>query len=257
MQAVKIAARTTSFRQPLRKALHTTASVGCVGVEIDALAELKPRELSDTGARQLRKMLDDLDLRVAAVVFPNRRGFSDARYQQARVDAALDAMRMAARLRCRTLLVNVHDAEEPGPVAQSLEVLAARGLRDGVQLVGRGGSLAPDVLARLAGSLPEHGLLLDVDPGKIVAAGASPAEYLRALGPLLGTFHATDAVRDIASGGGLEVQLGRGSVDYPELLGVLEEVAYDGWVTLARDNSNSPTEDMADAVKFLEAIIRG
>ena len=40
--------------------------------------------------------------------------------------------------------------------------------------------------------------------------------------------HATDGTRDLAHGRGIEVQLGRGLAEFPELLGILEEHQYRG-----------------------------
>ena len=41
--------------------------LGAEAVEIDARNELRPEEMSQTGVRQLRKMLEDLNLRVSAI----------------------------------------------------------------------------------------------------------------------------------------------------------------------------------------------
>jgi sugar phosphate isomerase/epimerase len=66
--------------------------------------------------------------------------------------------------------------------------------------------------------------------------------------------HAVDAVRDFSSGRNLEVELGRGSVDFPALLGQLEEFEYRGWATIERQNSEQVIDDIANAVKFLRAM---
>jgi sugar phosphate isomerase/epimerase len=55
-------------------------------------------------------------------------------------------------------------------------------------------------------------------------------------------------------GGAVEVELGRGSADFPELLGSLEEYDYRGWVTVQRRSSTRTVEDAADAIAFLRAL---
>ena len=57
---VRIGIQTRSLRQPLRQALVTAARLGADGVEIDARNEVVPAEMSATGMRQFRKLLDDL-----------------------------------------------------------------------------------------------------------------------------------------------------------------------------------------------------
>ena len=73
MSIVKIGIQTRSLRQPLRQALETASRLGADGVEIDARTELPPAELSQTGIRQFRKLLDDLNLRLRRVVHDTAR----------------------------------------------------------------------------------------------------------------------------------------------------------------------------------------
>ena len=70
----RIAVETSCLRQPIRKALHMVAHFGADGVEFDARHELRNADISQTGLRHLRKILADLNLRVAALAFPTRRG---------------------------------------------------------------------------------------------------------------------------------------------------------------------------------------
>ncbi len=64
MADVNVGIQLSSLRMPLKKALMTAARLGAQGIEIDARNDLRPEELTDTGRRQLRKMLDDLNLRL-------------------------------------------------------------------------------------------------------------------------------------------------------------------------------------------------
>ena len=63
-----------------------------------------------------------------------------------------------------------------------------------------------------------------------------------------------DAVRDLTRGRGIDVPLGRGSVDIPQILGVLEEQHYRGWFVADRINSDDPVSELEQAVKFLKAL---
>jgi sugar phosphate isomerase/epimerase len=66
--------------------------------------------------------------------------------------------------------------------------------------------------------------------------------------------HARDAVRDPARGRGLEVALGRGSADFPALLGALANFRYQGYFTIARDGAADPQAEIAQAVEYLTQI---
>ena len=72
MLEIKLGIELASLRLPFKKALLTARELGAVAVEIDARGELRPQDLSHTGVRQVRKMLDDLNLRVSCLSFRKR-----------------------------------------------------------------------------------------------------------------------------------------------------------------------------------------
>lgn len=255
-----IGVQTKCLAQPFRKALHIAARLGCDGVQIDARRELPPAELSETGLRQLRKMLVDLNLRVGSVAFPTRRGYADPNDLQRRVDATLAAMQLASRLDARILICHlgsVPDAEQADQRARLADVLAnlfRHGNRLGVQLAAQATASSPQALADFLSTLPEGTLALDLHPARLIAQGQSPAEFVAAVGQHIAHVHAADGVRDLATGHGVEVQLGRGTADFPELLGLLEEFDYRGWLTIQRCDSQQPVEDAANAVQYLRSL---
>lgn len=259
MIGFKIAAQTRCLAQSIKKALHIAARLGCVGVQIDARSELLPAELSDTGLRQLRKMLTDLNLRVGSVAFPTRRGYSNPTDLQQRLEATSAAMQLASRLGARLLIGNLgpspedENASDRSTLIDAIQRLAVQGDRLGVRLVMQ--STAPSqVLADLIASLPEGSLALDFHPARLIAQGESPAEFVAIAGKYIAHVHASDGVHDLASGQGIEVELGRGTADFPELLGMLEEFGYRDWLTIERCNSHQPLEDVGNAVKYLRAL---
>jgi sugar phosphate isomerase/epimerase len=66
--------------------------------------------------------------------------------------------------------------------------------------------------------------------------------------------HACDAVRDLAQRQVIDVELGRGTADLPNLLGQLEEFNYRGWITIECPNSRDPITEMSNAVAFLRSL---
>lgn len=268
MTALRIAAQTRVLAQPFKQALHTASAIGCDGVQFDARNEVRPTELSETGLRQLRKMLDDLNLRVGSLTFPTRRGYADPTDLDRRVEATIAAMKLASLLKARVLVCDIGPI--PGLVASAtsdslanpetatlnevLTALGAHGMRLGVQLAAQARFDSFDQVTEFIATLPEGSLLLDLHPASLLAQGHSPLEFVSALGNHIAHVHAVDAVRDFSSGRNLEVELGRGSADFPALLGQLEEFDYRGWVTIERNNSDQVVEDCSNAVKFLRAV---
>ena len=260
MIGLRIAVQTRCFAQPIKKALHTAARVGCEGVQIDARLELRPTELSETGLRQLRKMLDDLNLRVGSVAFPTRRGYGNPQDLERRLEATRAAMQMASRLDARILICNlgglpdVEDEAGRSTLTEALTSLATHGNRLGVRLVAQAASTSAEDLVSFIETLPEGTLHVDLHPGQLIAQGESPIDYLEKVGSHIAHVHAVDSVRDLAGGKGVEVELGRGSVDFPQILGMLEEFEYRDWITLERLNSRQTVFDIENSVKYLRSL---
>jgi sugar phosphate isomerase/epimerase len=254
---VKIGIQTRSLRQPLRQALATASRLGAQAVEIDARTELRPGELSRTGLRELQKLLDDLNLRVSAVAFPTRRGYDVSLDLERRVLATQEAMRFAADLRTEVVINRIGsvagNADDAAfqRLVEALTALGAYGERVGVRLAAQTAEAGPQQLERAIAALPEHSLGIDLHPSELIVSGHSPVDAVELLGPHIVHVHACDAVRDAASRRGHEVELGRGSADFPELLGMLTQFDYRGWVTIERRESSDPISEIENAVAYL------
>lgn len=257
---LKVGVRLASLQQPLKKALHTAARLGAQAVEIDGRGELKPADLTRTAVRQLRKLLEDLNLRVCAVGFQTRHGYNVADGLDRRLDATKQAMRMAYELGASVVVNHIGriPAEPAGPdwdlLVQSLTDVGNFGQRVGAVLAAKTGSEDGQHLRRLIDALPTGAIGVDLDPGGLIVNGFSPTAALEQLGAHVLHVHARDGVRDLAQGRGLEVPLGRGSADFSELLGALEEHGYRGYFTIQRDNSPDPVFEIGQAVEYLRSL---
>lgn len=69
-------------------------------------------------------------------------------------------------------------------------------------------------------------------------------------------FRARDAVRDFSLGRGVEVELGRGSIDWAALLGSLEQRNYAGYITVDRDAESDPVSQCAQGLEYLSNFFR-
>jgi len=257
---VKIGIQTRSLRQPLRQALITASRLGAQGVEIDARSELRPSELSRTGLREFRKLLDDLNLRVSSVAFPTRRGYDAPDDLERRVAATQEAMRFAADLRTDAVINRIGRVAEKSDdpafqrLIEALTAIGAYGERIGVRLAAQTADTGPQDLSRAIAALPEQSIGVDLYPSGLIAAGYSPADAVDLLGPHVLHVHACDAVSDAMSRRTIEVELGRGSADFPELLGRLTEFNYRGWATIERRESSNPMPEIENAVAYLRNL---
>jgi sugar phosphate isomerase/epimerase len=257
---VKIGIQTRSLRQPLRQALVTASRLGAQGVEIDARSELRPADLSRTGLREFHKLLGDLSLRVSAVAFPTRRGYDVPDDLERRVLATREAMRFAADLRTDVVINRIGRVAEKSDdpsfqrMIEALTAIAAFSERTGVRLATQTAEVSPQDLARVVAALPDHSIGIDLHPSGLIVAAHSPIEAVELLGPNVLHVHACDAVRDPTTRSANEVELGRGSADFPELLGMLTEFNYRGWVTIERRESANPIPEIENAVAYLRNL---
>ncbi|QDS97741.1 sugar phosphate isomerase/epimerase family protein [Adhaeretor mobilis] len=254
-----IALKTLSLSQPIKKALHTAARLEYDGVQIDTRREVHPSELSETGLRQFRKMLDDLNLRVGSVAFPTRRGYADADDLQRRMDAAIASMRLASELSARTMvftLGSIPESEDSSytTLLDVLGTLGVHGNRLGVSLAAHAPEAEIEQLTALLEALPAGTLGLDLNPAALIARGDSPSAFLKSVGQHVCHVFANDAVRGFGETSSTSVELGRGSADLPALLGAMEEHNYRGWITVERSGSENLIEDCTNAVKFLRSL---
>jgi sugar phosphate isomerase/epimerase len=261
MISVKIGVQLASLGLPLHRALPCVAAMGAAAVEIDARGEIKPRDLSRTGLRQIRKRLEDHGLKVAAVGFRTRRGYDVTENLQPRIDATKDALRFAYDLGCSVVVNQIGEipSRESEParwntLAESLLEIGRFSQRTGAWLAIETGTESGPQMAEFLQALPEATVMVNLDPGNLIIHGFSPDEAIRALGPRIVHVHAKDGVRDLAQGRGLEVPLGRGSADFPALLGALEEHQYRGYLTIERQACQHPQEEIALAVQYLKNI---
>ncbi len=257
MLQIKVGVQLASLQLPLRQALLAARELGAEAVEIDARRELKPEDLSHTGVRQVRKMLDDLNLRVSAVSFRTRRGYHVADDLEARIAATRRALRLAHDLGSSVVVNHIGrvppeaDTDATSTMIQALSDLGRFSHKEGAFLAAQTGTESGAELAKLIARLPPGAIGVDFHPAELILNGHSPAEAIRSLAPHVMHVHANDATRDLSLGRGIEVPLGRGSAEFPELLAVLEEHQYRGYITVERRDADDPIREIGQAVEFL------
>lgn len=260
MPELNIGIGISCLKEPIKKALHIAHNLGATGVEIDLRNPAWPKEVTDTGLRQLRKMMDDLNLRVATARFSTRRGYDNAADLEQRIDATKDAMRTAYRLGTRVIVNAVgyvpDDKSSPAysQLKESLEDLANYGQHVGTMLACETGSEPVERLVELLDSISAPAIGVAFNPGSLIVQDNYSVDSIRACAHRVLSVVACDGVRDLSIGRGLQVPLGQGSAEIPEVLGVLEDVPYRGWFIVDRPSSEDILYELSNAVKYLNAM---
>lgn len=259
MTKLSVGVRLDGLKLPLRKALETAARIGASSVELDARHQIHPSQLSDTGVRQLRKILEDLNLQVAALRFQTRRGYGDPCELQRRVEATKSAMELAYRLGCGVVVnaLGAIPADPDDPARRSmqsvLDDLGRYGPRVGAVLAAETGSESGELLAEMLQSTPDAFVAVAFNPGQLIINRHDVPAALRALRERIQLVCAVDGVLDLAAGRGVSVPLGQGTADFPELIGRLEELPYRGRYVVGR--ADSTPEELRQGVEYLQNIV--
>lgn len=259
---MRLAVATQFFKQPLRQAIVTAAACGAAGVQFDVRNEVRQEDYGDTARRQLQHELSERGLKIASLAFPTRHPLHAEEYLDARLAALRDAMQFAALLKAPVLIARAGriPAEAASRDRQQLrEILddfARLGNHLGVTLSLTPAAESPEPLASLLEGIKSGPIGVDFDPAACAVAGRPAVEDLRVMHRLVTHVQARDAIRDM-EGTGQEVVLGRGEVDWPNLLGTLTEIDYRGWLTIRRTSGDDPAGDSARAVQYIRNVAFG
>jgi sugar phosphate isomerase/epimerase len=118
------------------------------------------------------------------------------------------------------------------------------------------GTESGEVLAKFLDRFDTGGLGVNLDPANLLTHGFPPFEAVRALNRRIVHVHAKDARRGGASRAAREVPVGAGDIDWLELLGLLEEIEYRGWLTIERESGDRRAADVAAGVAFLRRLVQ-
>src|SRR4051794_11402536 len=105
MKPLKIGIVVESTGLTLRQSLVVAARMGVSGVQIDAVSELSPTALGETGRREFRNLLRSFDQELAALHAPVRRGLDVGSDLQPRIERIKKVMELAFDLGSRRVVV--------------------------------------------------------------------------------------------------------------------------------------------------------
>jgi sugar phosphate isomerase/epimerase len=117
-----------------------------------------------------------------------------------------------------------------------------------------------DVLLRFLQDVERDNLFVNFDPANMILYGVGePLPALRTLGKFVRSIHCKDATWSDRPGEtwGREVPLGQGDVDMAAYLRTLDEIGYDGPLTIEREIPQEPARQKAEiaaAVGVLERL---
>lgn len=258
----KLALPTRLFSLPFRQAAVEVARSEADGIQIDARNELRYRELSATGLRELKHLLNESQIQVSSLVFPLRRPLYDRERLDQRVAALKETLEFAHKLQSRIVTARIgripQDVEctEYQTLIEVLNDIARHANHVGATLCVTPANDTAEALRALLDRVDAGPIGIDLDPAALVLAREPLQESVQCLYDRMLHVRARDAVWAM-DGAGQEMAVGRGEVDWELLVALLDQVGYRGWITCDRTAGDDQAGDGQRAVQYLRRVMQG
>lgn len=229
--------------EAIRQQIQQAARMGAKGVVLDAIGDVAPDRLSETGRRELRHLLRSTELALVALHLPTRRPFDTTDQLDDRLRRAEKAITLAYELGTKIVLARVGNIPpETDPARReifrsALVALGQRADHHGVRLGIETGSDPGSAVRELLDALAIPGLAASIDPGALLEHGHDPIAATRTLAEWVIHAYANDATSRTRTGLQTSFGFSPGALDWEEYLGALEEINYRGFLTIWPDET--------------------
>jgi sugar phosphate isomerase/epimerase len=251
-----------SFGQPVKDALQSAARLAFREVELPAAAGgADPASLSRTGRRHLLHYVNSLGLHLSALGGDlGGTRFNDGSALERRLDKTRQVIELAAELNVPIVTTHLGRVDEhavkQGYVVQALQELADMADRTGTFVAVETAGADPAVLGRLIREINAPVVGAAYDPAALVIEGYEPMTGMDPLADHILSARIRDAVAGTGPRPGRETPIGQGQIDFPEYLAMLDQAGYRGTAFIRRQDADRPLEEIADAKRRIDALIR-
>jgi sugar phosphate isomerase/epimerase len=247
--------------RPVREQIYEAARMGARGVVLDAVGDLAPQRLGETGRRELRHLLRTVELSLIAVGLPTRRPFDTTDQLDERVRRVDGAFALAYELGTNLVLARVgavpadEDGERRGVFSTALASLGQRADHRGVRLAIETGTEPGETLKEFLDSLGLVGLAASIDPASLLRSGLDPVRSVTELAGWVAHAYAGGTSGGSAVTGSVHPRgfgFAPGVLDWEGYLGALEEIGYSGFLTVWPDTAGDARSQFTAVVNRLK-----
>jgi sugar phosphate isomerase/epimerase len=254
MAALLIAARLSSWKTSFRQAIGSARVLGFDGVELDAAGDFMPRQLSQTGRREIAQIVRSHELKIAAVSCVMRHGLDVPERQESRIAYVKDVLAISKDLGAGVAIVPsgpiaVGEESADNWLGQAVGEVCTYADRIGATAALELGDNRPEDFAAFIRNFDSGALGVCVDPAALFGRGLEPVAAVDPLQEFIGYVRARDARRSPSSRLGTIVGLGEGDIDWMKLVGTLDQAGYRGWFGI-----DEPPERSKISVGFLRRV---
>ncbi len=256
MHKRKIGVMVESFRLGVREGIRKAAELGVDGVQVHVTrGEMAPENMTPSAREDFRKLVEDWNLVISALCADYGGGFMAPERNRELIPKIKACMDLAADLGTNIITSHIgvlpEDEDDPRwkTCLEAMAEISEYGARKGVYFATETGPESAEHLRRFLDQVPHGFVKVNYDPANLVMKGFDHITGVRVLADYIVHTHAKDGVR-----GDGEVPLGEGDVDFPRYVAVLDEIGYDGFLTIEREVGDDPVRDIAQAVRYLRNL---
>jgi len=280
MNKRKIGVIVDSFRCGIHEGIKKAREAGVDGIQIYAVkGDMAPENIDAAGRRKLLDYIKSNGLVVAALCGDMGGGFVNAQENAAKIERSKRIMELAKDLETNVVTTHIgvvpQDAEHPRYkiLQEACEQLGEFADNIGASFAIETGPEKSMVLKKFLDSLKSKGVRVNLDPANLVMVAADdPVEAVYNLKDYIVHTHAKDGIMYKAFEPEVlyhhtgdyeiikwedyfdEVPLGHGNVKFKSYIKALDDIGYDGFLTIEREVGDNPEKDIMEAVGFLKTI---
>ncbi|MBO5396999.1 MAG: sugar phosphate isomerase/epimerase [Clostridia bacterium] len=259
---MKIGVIPDSFQVPFKEAVILARDMGVKGLQPYVThGELAPENLSKEDRAGILKYVKDNGLVFSALCADFGLHFNEKGSNEEGILRTMKMMDLAVDLDTRVITTHIgkvpddENSEEYHNIVNTIERLGKYGDSIGVSFATETG---PEMAIKLRGILKKadtKSAKVNLDPANFVmCAGQDPVEAVHILKDYIVHTHAKDGIK-LSDDDYEEKPLGSGGVPFPEYIAALNEIGYDGFLTIEREAGATRFQDIKNAVAFLTDIL--
>lgn len=272
------------LKMPFRESIIKCSELGAEGVQLYAVeGEMAPENTTMAAIREKRKFIEGQGLVVSAICGDlGGHGFTKAEENPTKIEKSKRIVDIA--LEIGTNIVTTHigvvpedeNSKEYEVLQKACNELAEYAHNNGAFFALETGPEPADRLKKFLDNLSSKGIAVNLDPANLVmVTDDDPVKAVYTLKDYIVHTHAKDGILlkktdpkiiyDFFAEGGIgdlrldeyfkEVPLGKGSVPFDDYLKALEDIGYNGFLTVEREAGPDPVGDINFAVDFLKSKI--
>jgi sugar phosphate isomerase/epimerase len=253
---MKIGLIADSLRLPFDESIVAAQKLGVTGVQkYMTYGNFSATELNSEKVKEIRDVMSSNGLIFSAICGDFGLDLDDDTI----VDKSKRVLEKAKELDCHIVTTHIghlYETEDARmeKIRKNAQELAVFADSIGSVFAAETGTEKAPVLKSFLDSLGAKGLRVNYDPANLVmVAKDDPVAGVYTLRDYIVHTHAKDGiVTDTTPHGWLEVPLGTGGVDWDNYLKALNDIGYEGYLTIEREVGDNPAADIGMAVEFLK-----